>query len=122
MTADDRYGPYGWRENEEGYIRSRVEWDKVDWADLQNACLTLNAARFPDAEFVSNTTRFRLRRKTYFWEADDALPMTGVPKTGRTALVLRAWAGFMYTEKDLVHLRSLITEAALGTGGEYAVF
>ncbi len=34
---------------------------------------------------------------------------------------MRAWAGYRYTPEDMYNLRSLIVEAGLRTGGEYAV-
>lgn len=46
------------------------------------------------------------------------------PKTtkGRTALVIRTWDTFNYTDNDRLYLRSLISETSLAYGGEYSVF
>ncbi len=41
--------------------------------------------------------------------------------TRRTALVIRAYSSFNYKPQVMWHLRSLITETALKTSGEYAV-
>lgn len=120
MTADGRYGPYGYGEEDEAsYNRTRVDWDKVDWADLQNECFDQNARRFPvSAKRITNEYRFRLRNESLVPELrswDDFAP------TRRTAIVVRAFDGYKYTPEDLYNLRSLVVEAALRTGGEYAV-
>lgn len=119
MTVDGRYGPYGFGEEEEDYRRRRVDWDKVDWGKLQNDCFKRNAHRFPKpAEKFDHTSRFQLRNRTKLrtvghW--NDFRP------TRRTALIIRAFDGYEYKAEDLIHIRSLIVEAALRTGGEYAV-
>merc|ERR1712093_712068 len=39
----------------------------------------------------------------------------------RNALVIRTWDTFEYREEDILHLRALISELSLGSGGEYDV-
>ncbi|KAM4058876.1 biotin synthase-like protein [Hirsutella rhossiliensis] len=99
MTADGRYGPYGFGENRDGYNRSRVDWDGVDWGQLQDDCLARNAKRFPRSK-----------------------PSSQVKYEPRTALVIRGYSKFKFKAEDLWNLRSIITETALKSGGEYAVF
>lgn len=41
--------------------------------------------------------------------------------TRRTALVLRAYSSLQYKPQVMWHIRSIISEAALQTGGEYTV-
>lgn len=121
MTADDRYGPYGFGERLDSYTRSRVDWDAIDWNQLQNECFQRNAGRFPPAAapFESMPVRFGLRNKqkerrmTPKWDR--------FRHTRRTAVVVRAWDGFDYKDEDLFYLRSLIVETSLRTGGEYHV-
>jgi hypothetical protein len=122
MTADGRYGPYGYGEdNQTTYKRARVDWDKVDWAALQNDCFDRNAGRFPtSARALTTEVRFRLRNDSTVpvlrsWE-DFPQP------TRRTAVVVRAYTGYRYTPEDMYNLRSLIVEAGLRTGGDYTVF
>jgi hypothetical protein len=120
MTADGRYGPYGYGEEDEStYNRTRVDWNKVDWADLQNECFDQNVRRFPvSAKPITSEYRFRLRNQSLVPELrswDDFTP------TRRTAIVVRAFDGYKYTPEDLYNLRSLVVEAGLRTGGEYAV-
>lgn len=85
----------------------QVDYRKVDWADAQKRCLSANAARFkqtaPSAEVpTSNVTASK-----------KLLP--------RTAVVIRSWDEFEYKEEDILHLRAMISELSLGSGGEYEV-
>lgn len=121
MTADGRYGPYGYGEDDlETYNRSKVNWEEVDWSQLQNDCLDLNAHRFPLYPTpVTSVQRFQFRNESMVPEVrtwDEFTP------TRRTAIVVRAYDGYKYTPEDMYNLRSLIVEAGLRTGGEYSVF
>lgn len=122
MTADSRYGPYGYGEADPEYNRSKVDWKRMDWGELQNDCLSLNSHRFGDAaNFTSK------RQMTYY--ASDSTHLLSTQrhkkypfeKTGRTAIVFRTWDSYNYVEKDFHHLRAVITEAALGSQGDYTV-
>jgi hypothetical protein len=120
MTADGRYGPYGYgQEDETTYNRTRVDWDKLDWASLQNECFDRNADRFPrSAGRIATEVRFRPRNQSLVPELrswEDFSP------SRRTAIVVRAYDGYDYTPENLYNLRSLVVEAGLRTGGEYAV-
>ncbi|KAF2836837.1 hypothetical protein M501DRAFT_1018714 [Patellaria atrata CBS 101060] len=123
MTADGRYGAYGYNEGKESYSRKRVNWEKVEWAKLQNECLQRNRHRFFDVAPVSSDRRFELRPS--MWK--EKIPLLKQPAerprvTGRTAVVLRGWDSFDFTEEDYINLRSMIVEAALVSGGEYSVY
>ncbi|PHH63627.1 hypothetical protein CDD81_5608 [Ophiocordyceps australis] len=123
MTAEGRYGPYGFKQEDAGYKRSRVEWERVDWGQLQDECVARNAHRFPRQE---GRARPRMERRfTWLNQTGLGLTMPGwkdFNSTRRTALVVRAFSGFEYKAEDMWHLRSLVVETALRTGGEYAVF
>ncbi|KND92118.1 hypothetical protein TOPH_02902 [Tolypocladium ophioglossoides CBS 100239] len=123
MTADGRYGPYGFGEDKDTYNRSTVDWDRVDWGKLQDDCFDRNAERFPamaPSVQVKGQTRFSWRNQTAMktptpaWDAFNG--------TRRAALVIRSYSNFDYKPEDMWHLRSLIAETALHSGGEYAVF
>ena len=122
VTAEGRYGPYGYGENETSYNRTKVEWDKVDWGKLQNDCFDRNRHRFPaEARGFDNaleTFRFRFRNETRIPKVRQWHEFN---QTRRTALVVRAWRDYNYMPEDLQFLRSLITETSLFTGGEYQV-
>ncbi|KJZ73997.1 hypothetical protein HIM_06665 [Hirsutella minnesotensis 3608] len=122
MTADGRYGPYGYGQDDKNNRRSKVDWDKVDWGALQDDCFSRNARRFPGPDsstHVRNETRFALKNQSFLatptpsWNAYNA--------TRRTALVIRTWSNYDYKPEDLWNIRSLIVEASLRTGAEYAV-
>ena len=122
MTADGRYGPYGFGEDKESYNRSKVDWDQVDWGSLQDNCVEENAARFPHyPPPVRNLDNAR-----FTWKNHTTLPATptwdAFNTTRRTALVVRGYSAFKYSPEDMWNIRSLITETSLQTGGEYAVF
>jgi len=121
-TVDGRYGPYGFGEKDTAYNRSRVDWNKLDWQQLQKQCFTKNARRFPKEARVDDSipkqSRFRYRNAS----ALNVTPQWHEFKpTRRTAIVVRTWRGYEYKDEDLHYLRSLVVEAALKTGGEYQV-
>lgn len=130
LTAAERYGPYGFREDEEDYGRSRVDWSTVNWAELQDACAESNKERLPRA-YTYNHGRPRFAYRTRSWKekwlpasftTPKINPRPASVKFHRSAIVIRAWSTYDYTPEDMWNLRSLVAETALATGGEYAVF
>ena len=117
MTIDQRYGPYGYGEDEEGYNFTKADWSTVDWGKLQDDCYTTNRERFHRHKTlqVGAAPRFRFVN-------EGSVPEPPRFKTGRQAIVLRAWSKMKYTPEDLWNIRSIVTEATLATGGEYTVF
>ena len=63
--------------------------------------------------------KFELRHDS--WLGSEPLQARPLSR-GRTAIVLRGWDTYQYTPADLYHIRSLIMEAGLSSGGEYVVF
>jgi hypothetical protein len=129
MTAEARYGPYGFGEDLPEYNRSKVNWAGVNWADLQGQCLELNKARFQTASNITSMERFFLKKeltwketwKDRFGISVDDTEKLGSRATGRTAIVLRSWDVFNYSAASMFSLRSIITETALASGGDYVV-
>lgn len=117
MTFAQRYGPYGYGEQLSDYNLTRVQWDSVNWGQLQDECLLTQPNRAYDTEFLQSGAppRFRLARDT------DVLDLSSL-KTGRQAVILRTWETFKYSDEDLWNIRSLITEASLASQGAYTVF
>lgn len=121
-TAEDRYAAYGYGEKRESYNRTKVQWDKVDWGALQNECFERNEQRFPSAarrfDDPVDDLRLGFRDRT-------SIPVVRhwheFNQTQRTALVVRSWRGYNFQPEDMYYLRSLITETALHSGGEYQV-
>ncbi|KAK3937775.1 hypothetical protein QBC46DRAFT_451677 [Diplogelasinospora grovesii] len=122
MTLDGRYGPYGYGEDRAGYGRKKVDWDRIDWGDLQNKCFERNAHRFPESarklDNMLDTIRFGYRNIT---QIPEVRHWHEFKDTRRTAILVRAWEGYEYKQEDMVYLRSLIVETSLRTGAEYHV-
>lgn len=98
----------------------QIHWDQVDWANLQQACLERNRERFRTIE----------PREKKIWTLDKRLDSSDKSKTdeetgpkslSRTAVILRSWLDMKYTENDLHHIRAMIMEMSLYSGGEYEV-
>ncbi|KAF4122866.1 Protein of unknown function (DUF3405) [Geosmithia morbida] len=114
MTADGRYGPYGFGEDDPTtYKRSRVDWDLLDWGELVDQCL--EPASRHESQHPAMPRPMLKHSKPKRFKSDDH------PHTTRTALVLRSYEGFNYTEEVMWMIRSLITEASLKTGGRYSL-
>lgn len=112
-TGARRYAPYGSSGKD-------IRWDTVRWGSLQDQCIRDNSHRLGVAEQTSFAKRLRLPEDGEV----DAPPFEPRPKSdnGRTAIVLRAWDSFNYTDADMFFIRSLISETNLAYGGEYSVF
>lgn len=105
---------------------NQVDYRTVDWADAQQRCFAANAGRFgqktPVKELPNNKKDAR---------SDIATEKQGVATASnattekmllpRTAVVIRSWDEFEYREEDILHLRAMISELSLGSGGEYDV-
>ncbi|KAH6623108.1 hypothetical protein F5144DRAFT_496876 [Chaetomium tenue] len=124
MSVRQRYGPYGFGDNRSDYKRQKVDWDQVDWGQLQNDCFQRNRDRFPMAATRFEDTRITKPRFS-FRESTKIPPVRHwheFEASRRTAIVVRAWRGYDYLPEDMYYLRSLVAETALKTGGEYQVF
>ena len=124
MSADGRYGPCGYRGDLTGYSRSRVDWDRVDWASLQDDCLTRNSFRFRNAANITAHTRLSMvgwKHRLKLTRSTSSV-RDSRQSTGRTAIVIRTHSRYDYKQEDLINLRSLIAETALSSGGQYTVF
>lgn len=126
MTADDRYGAYGYGEDRTDRSRSRVDWDSVSWAALQDDCLERNKERFLKSTKLRSPPRMSLPSWTTKLKMKWNMPVSPVRdqklSTGRIAIVVRLWEGHKLSTHDRIFLRSLIVEAALSSGVKYAVY
>ncbi|KAH0027925.1 hypothetical protein KCU78_g3811, partial [Aureobasidium melanogenum] len=126
-TVDERYGPYGFRQTEEGYQYSQVDWNKVRWGSLQNQCALDNSQRLPNHSNLTSMRRFQYRKdhppaKSSRNAAEISSVRDAREKYGKQAIVLRAWSTYPYTDDDKQNLRSIVAEAALASHGKYNVF
>lgn len=114
LSFEQRYGPYGYGEQEDSYAFPLVDWEMTDWGKLQTDCLRDNQhdhGAFNETGGASAATRFRLHGS-----GPEFVPSTS--KTGRQAIVLRTWSTYEYKDEDLWNIRSIITEASLATGSK----
>jgi len=114
-----RYGPYGLgyakREggtgvghftesagNDEVWSKTgQIDYSNIDWADAQDRCLEANQHRLQQVDPETNKLQ------------------TVAGKTSRTAIVIRTYTGFKWTEHSILNFRAMINELSLKTGGEY---
>ncbi|KAI1419036.1 hypothetical protein F5Y12DRAFT_319291 [Xylaria sp. FL1777] len=116
-----RFGPYGYSyDREEGGLGlskhsahagaekvqamiNKVDYRKVNWGKAQKRCFEKNKRRFsgrdPEWEKVGGNKK----------------------KLPRSALVLRTWTGYQYSDIQLLTMRAIINELSLKSGGEYDV-
>ncbi|KAL9094406.1 MAG: hypothetical protein Q9165_003256 [Trypethelium subeluteriae] len=126
----NRYGAFGLRaEGEEDIFQWRKpeeqpRWDRVHWGKLQNECLVRNQDRY-EASVRSPSVQWSP------WELPEnhaQMPIMDKTATSsaqykkRTAILIRVWEGYDYTDNDIQAIRSMISELSLFSGGEYQVF
>lgn len=125
-----RYGPYGFGQDERKDVKdwqepfSKPDWSTVGWGNLQNQCVLENKERWaPKARMaVDITPTMKMPDKPIQQIQEDANSANKPQHHHRTALLIRTWEGYTYTENDLQAIRALITELSLLSGGEYQVF
>lgn len=119
-----RYGPYGLGYSfEEGGVEvgtdteregtqevwsktGKINYNLVDWGDAQCRCHERNKQRFAIPTGQS-------------WSGGDRVYDTS--KISRTAVVIRIYVGFMWTQHAILNFRAMISELSLRAGGEYDV-
>ncbi|KAK5252750.1 hypothetical protein LTS03_007684 [Exophiala xenobiotica] len=106
---------------------SDVDWDKVDWGELQETCSAVNKQRFrPVKERPQNSIQYSNIRHKHDQPTAKALSSTLEPgmvnKAKRTAILIRVWTGAKWTADAVMNIRAMIAEASLASGGKYQVF
>ena len=124
-----RYGPYGYGQKENRGIdqwqrpEHEPKWSSLQWGLLQDKCLTANKDRYKwgSRQATSITPGKDMPKQSFKFEGDK--PDDHSPRYhSRTAILVRTWTGYNYTDNDSHALRALITETSLLSGGEYQVF
>ena len=111
-----------------------VDWKNVNWAKVQERCVRANNHRFkplpePKIERMHNMPigekqmlSKRAETEPTLAKSENAAAEKSVSKKlPRTAVIIRTWNDFQYTTESVIYLRSLISELALHSGGEYHV-
>ncbi|KAK2626918.1 hypothetical protein QTJ16_004093 [Diplocarpon rosae] len=102
---------------------NQVDYSKVNWGAAQKRCYKANAERF-DSKLYSPSlpTTFSVFTRDVEQRSGERTNSTVTRKhLPRNAVVIRSWDDFQYREEDVLHLRAMISELSLGSGGEYDV-
>ncbi|KAJ5779847.1 hypothetical protein N7457_007567 [Penicillium paradoxum] len=133
LCADrySRYGAYGYAESNEttrihgwqGTFGSNeaaeIDWEQVNWGDLQHDCLQRNIIRYRKEASERKISALYKSLELDLQEPREPLNDTKPSAHPRTAILLRSWIGMKYTENDLHHIRSMMMELSLYSGAEY---
>ena len=135
----DRYsrlGPYG-LEDPKDKKSIPVNFQEVQWGKLQNDCLRKNGDRFKDPTEpdrkpgIKNPDYKPQRKKNSDKRAEEPANKeesrahehrSSKQFKSRSAVLIRTWDTYEYQENDIMAVRSLVSELALQSGGEYQVF
>jgi hypothetical protein len=105
-----------------------VDWDKLRWGDLQDACVLANKRRFkPMKERKDSSIQYsNIRVNTPDSDVQQVPADFKDPglenKVKRTAILIRIWTGAKWTADAVMNIRAMIAEASLASGGKYQVF
>ncbi|KAG9247317.1 hypothetical protein BJ878DRAFT_194244 [Calycina marina] len=104
----------------------QVDYRKVNWADAQKRCYQANEGRFVQTTPIKGLPKTssvisQVEEKAgIVGKRSNVTGIAGKPLT-RTAVVIRVWDDFNYREEDIMHLRAMISELSIGSGGEYDI-
>lgn len=129
----DRYGrlgPYGYGQGEKRQVPDcngptvEPNWPQVCWSELQDQCLIANRHRYrPKARRPIGHPPDKDMPLDSLEPPREYNPLARTPRYhSRTALLIRTWSNYTYTENDMQSIRALITELSLLSGGEYQVY
>lgn len=133
-VCTDRYsrlGAYGHDDDSEedvpGFIRPpRVNWNEVDWGELQSLCFDRNAERYKPSSSMNQSYQrplsFELRERPR--ESSESEPTATDMKQyhPRSAVLIRSWQNVLWSPDHREYLRAMIMELSLHSGAEYEVF
>ncbi|KAK4657119.1 hypothetical protein QC762_210120 [Podospora pseudocomata] len=93
----------------------KINYENMDWGDAQTRCYESNKKRFADPAAPTKTAAVsgQFHQRSFLRNERQKIP--------RTAVVIRAYVGFQWTQHNILNFRALISELALKSGGEYAV-
>lgn len=112
---------------------NQVDFRNVNWGAAQRRCYEANSARFESKSPIAElpTTFSIISHDIHVTEKQNSQPSPTLDERAnitltkkylpRTAVVVRVWDDFQYREEDILHLRAMISELSLGSGGEYDI-
>ena len=97
----------------------KIDYSRVDWGDAQDRCYEANRKRFTDGsrETYSSTETGSDWPQASLWHSEHGHKK----KIPRTAIVVRLYVGFPWTQHAVLNFRAMLSELSLRSGGEYAV-
>lgn len=130
FDREGRLGPYGHGRGVDGNVANKdrpiaeLAWSEVQWAELQNQCFVSNRHRYrPEARRQIGHPLEKDIPLNSLEHPQESKPLAAEPAYHtRTAVLIRTWDNYRYTDNDLQSIRALITELSLFSGGEYQVF
>lgn len=139
FDRSSRFGPYEMSSNDPEPVRESestksqfVDWGRIDWGQLQSQCIQRNKDRFQESSAQPYATTLRYpateeARTSRNLTANETSHQQNPPQSAheyrdRKAFVLRAHDQIRYTPESLQHIRAMISELSLQTGGEYSVY
>lgn len=136
FDRDGRLGLYGFNSTRDWPLNQTsantdVDWSNVSWGQLQAQCGEANRARFsrdPERNLVlpypEDTESLSPDRNLMLDSRTRKRSLFSPPKNyrDRIAVLLRGWQGLEYTPELLQHIRSMVSELSLHTGGDYSVY
>ncbi|KAF2086171.1 hypothetical protein K490DRAFT_44906 [Saccharata proteae CBS 121410] len=134
MEGDREGAELVWKDDDQ------VDFRNINWADVQERCLKDNRHRFeavPPKEQGSHFDMNKIEvqhsapeqvkrleaREAQLGEAGGSTtkPLPPAILLPRTAVVIRTWHDFEYTDEAVLYLRALIAELSIHSGAEYTV-
>ncbi|KAJ9612237.1 hypothetical protein H2200_003834 [Cladophialophora chaetospira] len=104
---------------------SSIDWRKIDLSRAQRICAEKNRHRFSRPASTYTDDAFHHAEN---WPNATSLPATDDtpssqthPHVPRTAIVLRLWDQYQWTNYSHLYIRSLISELNLNSGAEYDI-
>ncbi|OQE02618.1 hypothetical protein PENSOL_c002G11059 [Penicillium solitum] len=124
VDPSSRYGAYGYEVKAREDIGSRTSrnWEGVNWADLQRACLERNHERYNklNPEPKKSTLHKQQSQQVEHRRKKHRHRKTHLPQFHpRTAVILRSTIDMKYTTNDIHNIRAMIMELSLLSGAEY---
>ncbi|QUC18393.1 uncharacterized protein UV8b_02634 [Ustilaginoidea virens] len=125
----------------------RVDYRQVNWADVQRRCYRTNAGRYkslpskapsPHGFYIGEPSSASILARSAsgtnnVTEENTSKPHAGTAfagsskgagsegTTSRTAVVVRCWDEFLFREDDIAHIRAMIAELSMASGGRYDI-
>ncbi|RDW68854.1 DUF3405 domain-containing protein [Aspergillus mulundensis] len=123
-TRASRLSAYGYSEDSSDSTSNpdAVPWDTVNWGTLQSQCFEHNANRYYKPRKTPRPSILPLNPIQSDPPPDEDQGQSSPTPKKRSAVILRGWHDMVWTENLKQHVRSLIMELSLHSGGEYEVF